>query len=133
MLPGENESVPRYDLASMETHDNESPLERIARLETEITSALADRDLAADADERSDGHHHPAEAATDAELRERQLQDTLRMRQQLERLTRARAAIAAGTYGICIDCGKPIPEGRLLAIPDAERCVPCQGIAARRR
>jgi DnaK suppressor protein len=117
----------------METHGNDSPLERIVRLEAEISSALADRDLAADADERSDGHHHPAEAATDAELRERQLQDTLRMRQQLERLTRARAAIAAGTYGICVDCGTPIPDGRLIAIPDADRCVSCKSIAARRR
>ena len=42
-------------------------------------------------------------------------------------------AIAAGTYGICVDCGAPIPEGRLHAIPDAERCVSCQSIAARRR
>jgi len=131
--PGENESVPRYDLTIMDTHDSESPLDRIARLEAEISSALADRDLASDADERSDGHHHPAEAATDSELRERQLQDTLRMRQQLERLTRARAAIAAGTYGICVDCGTAIPEGRLHAIPDAERCVACQSIAMRRR
>jgi len=117
----------------METHHNDTPLNRIARMEAEITAALADRDLAADADERSDGHHHPAEAASDAELRERQLKDTLRMRTQLERLARARQAIAAGTYGICVDCGAPIPEGRLHAIPDAERCVSCQSIAARRR
>jgi DnaK suppressor protein len=117
----------------MESHDTEAPLERIARLEEEIAAALAERDLAADADERSDGHHHPAEAATDAELRERQLGETLRMRQQLERLARARAAIEAGTYGFCIDCGSPIPEGRLQAIPDAERCVSCQSLAARRR
>jgi DnaK suppressor protein len=133
VVPGENESVPRYDLSIMETHGNDTPLDRIARMEAEITSALAERDLASDADERSDGHHHPAEAASDAELRERQLQDTLRMRQQLERLARARAAIAAGTYGICADCGTPIPEGRLQAIPDAERCVKCQSLAARRR
>lgn len=117
----------------MESHDTEAPLARITRLEAEITSALADRDLASDADERSDGHHHPAEAATDAELRERQLAETLRMQQQLERLARARAAIAAGTYGICVDCGAEIPAGRLQAIPDAERCVPCQGRAVRRR
>ncbi len=117
----------------MESHDTGTPLERIARLEAEIGSALAERDLAADADERSDGHHHPAEAATDAEQRERQLGEVLRMRKQLERLARARAAIVAGTYGICIDCGAPIPEGRLQAIPDAERCVPCTSLAARRR
>ncbi len=117
----------------METHKPESPLERITRLEAEIVSALVDRDLASDADERSDGHHHPAEAATDAERRERQLRDTLRLRHQHERLCRARHAIAAGTYGICVDCGKPIPEGRLHALPDAERCVACQSVAARRR
>lgn len=133
MLPGENECVPRYDLSIMETHGSESPLDRITRLEADITAALAERDLAADADERSDGHHHPAEAATDADQRERQLQETLRMRQQLDRLSRARAAIAAGTYGTCVDCGKPIPEGRLQAIPDAERCVGCQSIWVRRR
>ena len=46
---------------------------------------------------------------------------------------RARAAIAAGTYGICVDCGAEIPAGRLQAIPDAERCVSCQSLAARRR
>jgi DnaK suppressor protein len=117
----------------METQGSKAPLQRIARLEAQIASALADRDLASDAGERSDGHHHPAEAATDAELRERELQDTVRMRQRLERLTRARAAILAGTYGVCIDCGTAIPEGRLQAIPDAERCVACQGIAMRRR
>jgi DnaK suppressor protein len=117
----------------METRKPASPLERITRLEAEITSALVDRDLASDADERSDGHHHPAEAATDAEQRERQLRDTLRLRDQLERLGRARQAIAAGTYGICVDCGQPIPEGRLHALPDAERCVACQSVASRRR
>jgi DnaK suppressor protein len=117
----------------METRKPASPLERITRLEAEITSALVDRDLASDADERSDGHHHPAEAATDAEQRERQLRDTLRLRDQLERLGRARQAIAAGTYGICVDCRQPIPEGRLHALPDAERCVACQSVASRRR
>ena len=32
-----------------------------------------------------------------------------------------------GTYGLCVDCGKPVPEGRLEARPDAARCVACQG------
>jgi RNA polymerase-binding transcription factor len=31
-----------------------------------------------------------------------------------------------GTYGLCVDCGKPVPEGRLEARPDAARCVACQ-------
>lgn len=107
--------------------------ERIDSMEADIQEALKGRDLAADGDERSDGHHHPAEAASDSEYREKQLRDQLRMREQLEQLSRARKAIEAGTYGVCVDCGVEIPEGRLKAIPDAERCVPCQSRAPRRR
>ena len=31
----------------------------------------------------------------------------------------------AGTYGICADCGTPIPAARLEIRPFAQRCVPC--------
>ena len=31
-----------------------------------------------------------------------------------------------GTYGICVDCGKPVPENRLRARPEAARCLACQ-------
>ena len=31
--------------------------------------------------------------------------------------------IEEGTYGFCVDCGQPIPEKRLEAIPWASRCV----------
>jgi RNA polymerase-binding protein DksA len=34
--------------------------------------------------------------------------------------------IDAGTYGICRNCGKPIPEERLDAVPYAVLCVPCK-------
>ncbi len=30
------------------------------------------------------------------------------------------------SYGACINCGKIISQKRLIAIPWAERCVPCQ-------
>ena len=33
--------------------------------------------------------------------------------------------IEAGTYGLCDECGGPIGEGRLGAIPEATRCVDC--------
>ncbi|OLT44957.1 hypothetical protein BJF86_11050 [Serinicoccus sp. CNJ-927] len=41
-------------------------------------------------------------------------------------LTQVRAALAAlddGSYGRCIVCGEPIPEGRLQARPWATTCV----------
>lgn len=29
-------------------------------------------------------------------------------------------------FGLCEECGKPIPEARLMIVPDATTCVPCQ-------
>ncbi|MCC6934269.1 MAG: TraR/DksA family transcriptional regulator [Candidatus Yanofskybacteria bacterium] len=34
--------------------------------------------------------------------------------------------LAAGMYGICFDCRKPIPHRRLKANPLATRCLACQ-------
>lgn len=50
-----------------------------------------------------------------------------------------RAVVAAikrlddGAYGRCVDCGKPVPDGRLEARPEAARCVQCQSRRERRR
>ena len=114
------------------TNGPEERLARLERLRAEVTSALAHRDLARDADGATDGHHHPAEAATDADQRERELRDQLRWKEREARLKAALEAIDAGTYGICVDCGEEISEGRLRALPDAVRCVPCQRVASRR-
>jgi DnaK suppressor protein len=111
----------------------EDPAERLRRLHAEVTAALEQRDLARDAEDRGDGHHHPAEVATDADLRERDLREQLRWREREARLRAALEAIEAGTYGVCVDCGSEIPEGRLRALPDSVRCVPCQRAASRAR
>ena len=114
----------------MPKEDQAARLERLAREAHERAEA---RDLAADGGEASDAHHHPAEAATDADARERQLQATLRLKEEEERLRRAAEAAARGEYGICVDCGETIPDARLEIVPDAERCTPCQQAATGRR
>jgi DnaK suppressor protein len=43
--------------------------------------------------------------------------------QQLVALERAEARLASGTYGLSIESGEPIPDGRLEAVPTAERTV----------
>jgi RNA polymerase-binding protein DksA len=35
----------------------------------------------------------------------------------------AQARISAGTYGTCIECGRPIGKKRLQAYPTAKRCI----------
>jgi RNA polymerase-binding transcription factor len=43
------------------------------------------------------------------------------LRQQLSAVERAEARLAAGTYGLSIESGTPIPDERLEAFPTAER------------
>lgn len=107
--------------------------ERLARLQADMDARAAARDLANEGGERSDAHHHPAEAATDAEERERALRSHLDAQRRSEAAKRAQEALVKGTYGICVDCGGQIPEARLRIRPDAERCVPCQTLADRHR
>jgi DnaK suppressor protein len=42
-----------------------------------------------------------------------------------DEVLRAQAKLAAGTYGLCDRCGKPIPAGRLEALPWATAHVDC--------
>jgi DnaK suppressor protein len=43
--------------------------------------------------------------------------------EQLAAVERAEARLAAGTYGLSVESGKPIPDERLQALPTAERTV----------
>jgi DnaK suppressor protein len=43
------------------------------------------------------------------------------LREELAAVERAEARLAAGTYGVSIESGKPIPDERLEALPTAER------------
>jgi DnaK suppressor protein len=38
-----------------------------------------------------------------------------------------------GNYGLCVDCRRPVPDGRLEAKPEASRCVTCQAKRDRMR
>jgi RNA polymerase-binding transcription factor DksA len=42
---------------------------------------------------------------------------------QHDRVQAALDRIDNGTYGRCVDCGMPLPDERLEARPEAERCV----------
>jgi DnaK suppressor protein len=45
------------------------------------------------------------------------------LREELAAVERAEARLAAGTYGLSIESGRPIPDDRLEAVPTAERTV----------
>ena len=46
--------------------------------------------------------------------------------QDVRDILAARRRIAAGRYGVCIDCGSDIAFARLQAYPTAKRCIDCQ-------
>ena len=44
---------------------------------------------------------------------------------ELAQINRALAQIEQGSYGICSQCGQPIGERRLQALPYSDRCITC--------
>jgi DnaK suppressor protein len=48
-----------------------------------------------------------------------------RGRTALRAIRAALSRIESGNYGWCTVCGSPIPEARLQAEPEADRCVGC--------
>lgn len=88
--------------AKLEAQDNPAVIGLRNRMEETDDWAVADLETALDV----------AEVSRDAgELRE---------------IESALARMADGTYGECIDCGKPIPQARLAANASAARCIACQ-------
>jgi DnaK suppressor protein len=86
----------------------------------------------ADSGELSD-QDEPADQASDLytnELDEGLADD---LREALAAVERAEARLAAGTYGLSIESGEPIPDERLEALPTAERTVEEQERYDRRR
>jgi RNA polymerase-binding protein DksA len=48
-------------------------------------------------------------------------------RAELARIETTLGRLDRGEYGVCEVCGKKIPRTRLEALPDASRCVVCEG------
>lgn len=47
---------------------------------------------------------------------------------ELEQVLAARHRLHDGTYGVCVDCGEPIPAKRLESLPATPFCTDCQAI-----
>jgi DnaK suppressor protein len=72
-------------------------------------------------------HGDEADLAVMAENKERELWLANDAKQRLELIDKALARIDNGTYGKCVNCGRPIPEERLLTLPLTLYDVDCQG------
>jgi RNA polymerase-binding protein DksA len=70
--------------------------------------------------------NHMADVATDTFDRELDYSLEENSEQMLHAIDEALGRIAAGTYGICANCGRQIAEERLEAIPYARLCIDCK-------
>jgi RNA polymerase-binding transcription factor len=98
--------------------ERERVVKAIENLRSE--NAASSEDMA---DEGAD--QHLADSAT--ETYDRELGDTLEenSEQVLDDIDAALRRIDEGTYGTCTNCGKPISEERLEALPWASLCIDC--------
>ena len=99
--------------------DADRARELLALERERIEQAIADlgRDASPEQDElRDDGSQDLYQQEFDAG-RAADLQN------QLAAVERAEARLAEGTYGLSVESGEPIPDGRLEALPTAERTV----------
>ena len=96
--------------------------ELLTRERTRIEESLAalDRDGPLEGDSRVEPGERDSEDLYQDEFDEGRRQD---LRTELAALERAEARLEAGTYGLSVESGKPIPDARLEALPTAERTI----------
>jgi len=101
--------------------DDERARELLAAERNRIERALAKLKHEDDGEEADE--YDPANVASD--LYQDELDEGLSddLREQLAAVERAEERLAAGTYGLSIESGQPIPDERLEAVPTAELTV----------
>jgi RNA polymerase-binding transcription factor DksA len=74
-----------------------------------------------------------SQAAAASQVFEQQRDLALREKNEmhLQAVEAALARLAAGTFGTCVRCGRPIAPERLEALPWAAQCIDCQRIVGR--
>jgi RNA polymerase-binding protein DksA len=96
-------------------------LDAIEYLHKENPGSLED-----ETEDQTMDNNHLAETAT-ATL-DREIDYTLEENSEhlLGEIDGALKRIEEGTYGVCVNCGKPIAEERLEAVPWATYCIDCK-------
>ena len=97
--------------------DPERAKELLAGERERIERALADLARGGNSDTESD----PGDQASNLYSDELDQSLAEQLRRELDALERAEARLAAGTYGVSVESGEPIPDARLEIVPTAER------------
>ncbi|HEV7574618.1 MAG TPA: TraR/DksA family transcriptional regulator [Caldimonas sp.] len=109
---------------------SEAQLAQIRELLARREAELGEEVRAVKADETEvQGQGPPREPRDDADVGDDAVLTGLdhvqlqRDQEELVDIDAARERMRAGTYGLCIECGEPIPLARLLVKPTAKYCL----------
>lgn len=97
--------------------------ERLFRQVTEAELTSRERD--------SEATQDPADMAANAYTKELLISMSANDRRLLELIDEALGRIESGEYGECVNCGQPVQERRLEAVPWARYCLKCQDLQER--
>ena len=102
--------------------DSEHARELLARERERLEQAISaiDREGPLEGSDRREPGDEDSEDLYQDEFNAGRAED---LHRELAALERAEDRLAAGTYGLSIESGEPIPDGRLKAVPTAERTV----------
>ena len=106
----------------MDTSTARSRLET-ALAELDSATATLQDEGAGESSELSHVTQHPGDVGTDIADNDRELALLEAGAGQREQVLAALRRIEDGTYGTCVDCGRPIPDERLEARPEVSRCL----------
>ena len=107
--------------------------ERIAEAREKIDAVLADiREVTLAAKDTPADDEHDPEGSTVSVERNNEMALLAAAESSLVELMDARIRLDKGTYGVCENCGNPIPAERLEIRPEARFCVSCAAAARRR-
>jgi DnaK suppressor protein len=102
--------------------DTERARQLLARERARIEEAIAT--IQSEGPLEGSDHKEPGDEGSEDlyqdEFDQGRLQD---LRRELAAVERAESRLAAGTYGLSIESGRPIPDERLEAVPTAERTI----------
>ena len=101
--------------------DATKAIELLRRERERIERALAEQGSAGDNGELTSIDQHLGDQASDLYADEFEAGQRERLLGELAAVERAEARLAAGTFGLSVESGEPIPDERLEAIPTAER------------
>lgn len=102
-------------------------LQERERLQTALERVRQDLQALAEAHGEENGYGtHLADVSSDTLQQEVLLAESQRLEEEIAAVNEALKRMEMGTYGYCVDCGKPIPLKRLKALPSALRDTECQ-------